>query len=167
MRSIQAILVLGLAACGGGGGGASEPGPPVGAAAAFSATAEVLSATQSAGAITLSMAPTSSAPALIEVHVALPAELRVGQQGALTARAPVALEGDFDGNDFVVLCGDTSNAAAPPLPEGALFDLRVEPTEPRTPGTYEVVFRELRAATSAGQPAPLAATTFQVSVVIE
>ncbi len=173
MLKMAATLILGLTACGlaacggGGGGGGSAPGPAAGPATAFSATAGVLAPAQAATSITFSMAPSTSEPALLEGHVALPAQLRVSQQGALSTNAAVLLDGDFDGDDYVVLCGDTSNASAPPLPEGALFDLRIEPTEPRTPGTYEVTFTELRAATSAGAAVPIVATSFPVTVVVE
>lgn len=155
-----------LAACGGGGGG--DGAPPVTPSAEFAAAAATIAPAAASGDLVVSLRSTStSPPALLEVHVELPPELQLASQDRLTAIAPVSVDGDFHGDRFVVLCGDSTNPSAAPLPVADLFRLRLQPTEPRQPGTYTVTLQGLRAATSAGADVPLAATAFPVTVTVE
>lgn len=116
--------------------------------------------------VTLAQRP-EPAPALVQAKVSLPPELRFPQQDRLTsATTLVTLEGNLVGPDFVVVCGDASNQNASPLPSGPLFRVRVAPSSPRVPGTYNVTLSELKAATQDGQDVPLLAETVTVAVTV-
>ena len=118
--------------------------------------------------LTVSLTPAGDAePALIEAHVELPEELRLAPNAPLSAVAPIPLDGDYTADRFVVLCGDSSNVVASPLPAGPLFRLRVEPATPRTPGTYTVTLHDLRGATSAGAAVSFEPSTLTVQVTVE
>lgn len=160
------MLPLILVACGGGGGSAATP------AAAPSARLEAqpveMGATMTVADITVALAQRPEpAPTLLEARVTLPPELTFPAQDRLVAATPlVTLEGNLVDNEFIIVCGDASNANATPLPNGSLFRLRVAPSTPRTPGTYTVTLRDLKVASSAGDSVPLAAEAITVAVTI-
>jgi hypothetical protein len=167
MRRSSPIAVLLLAACGGGGGG-GDGTPPVTQSAAFTATTAPIAPSADGTDLIVALRSTASpAPALLQVDVELPPQLQLAQQQRLSAIAPLSVDGDFDGERFVVLCGDSTNPSADPLPIGDLFRLRVQPSQPRQPGTYTIALRGLRAATSAGADVPLAAQTIPVTVTVQ
>jgi len=165
MRMIS-MLPLILAACGGGGGSAVPP------ATAPSARLEAqpieIGTTMTVADVTVALAQRPEpAPALLQARVTLPPELTLPAQDRLAPATPlVTLEGNLVGGDFLIVCGDASNQNAAPLPNGALFRLRVAPSVPRTPGTYTLTLRDLKAATIEGDDVPLVADAVTVAVTI-
>ena len=160
-------LTVSLGACSGGGGGGS-PSTPVATAASVLAEPIEIGPSVTVAAVTVSLTKRPEpAPVLLEAHIELPAALSLPTQDRLTPATPlITLDGDFVDNHFVVLCGDASNPNATILPNGDLFRLNVIPTPPRTPGTYTITLRNLRAATSNGNSVPLESETVSVAVTI-
>ncbi|MCC7395428.1 MAG: hypothetical protein IT455_00010 [Planctomycetes bacterium] len=165
-RSLRLLPLL-LAACGGGGGGSVSP-PPVTTASRLTAPpVSIVAGSNGAELVVDLVAATSTAPALLQLEVELPAALTLPANDRLRAVAAVPnLDGDWKQGRFVVLCGDASNQDAAPLPSGTLFRLRLEATLPRQVGSHVVRLRELRAATAGGHSAPVDGTPVEVQVEV-
>ncbi|MCB9878636.1 MAG: hypothetical protein H6835_13645 [Planctomycetes bacterium] len=161
-RGVLLGVALGVAACGGGGGGGVIA--PVQNDVRIEASP--LTITGDDGELLVSLSDDlRTPPALLQVAIALPPQLRLPAADRLQQARPLTtLDGDTVDGAFVVLCGDAVNAAATPLGAGPLFRLRLQPTQPRTPGTYQVQLREVRASTADG--ASLAAASAPLSVPV-
>ncbi|MGC3970440.1 MAG: hypothetical protein QM775_24825 [Pirellulales bacterium] len=165
-RSLPCPLLV-FAACGGG-GGAVAPLPVSTAARLAAENVEIAPAATSADVVVRLAAVPAEAPRLLQVAVELPPGLVLPPSDRLQAIAAVSqLDGDFVGERFVIVCGDAQNPAAAPLAAGPLFRLRVAPTTPRAPGSYQLRFTDLRAASRDGQvPVPVAASPTEITVVV-
>lgn len=158
-------LAATLAACGGGGGAAAVA--PVQTEVRLEASA--LTITGASGELLVSLAQdVRTAPALLQVAIELPPQLQLPVDDRLSAARPLTtLDGDVVDAAFVVMCGDASNSAAEALDAGPLFRLRLLPTQPRTPGTYQVQLREVRAATSDGEAVAARSVPITVPVTLQ
>lgn len=159
------MVLLLSAACGGGGGGAVVP--VTNNARLSAADLDVPSGASVVDLVVSLAAVPSPAPALLQVGITLPSALQVAPSNRLTqAQTMSDLDGDFVGEQFVVVCGDAHAAAAAPLQQGPLFHLRLTTTSPRQPGTYAIELRSLRAATAAGDQVTADSSAVTVQAVV-
>ena len=105
--------------------------------------------------------------ALLAIEIELPNGLSLPPSDRLVPSTPlVTLDGDWQNQRFVVLCGDAQNVAAAPLPIGPLFRLRLLANTPRTPGTYPVRLLARRASTSGGENVTVDTSPTTVNVIV-
>jgi hypothetical protein len=142
-------FVGGFAACGGGGGGADVPAAtPL----RLRATDVEIQSGASGTDLVVALVAGGEAPALLRLAVVLPPALTVPTTGGLEALRPLnTLDGERQGDHFVVLAGDAVQRTAASLGGGDLFRLRLEATAPRQLGVHEVRLVELDAATADGR----------------
>jgi hypothetical protein len=65
------------------------------------------------------------------------------------------------------MCGDAQNVSANALGLGPLFKVRLQPSSPRTPGTWQVKLHHLRASSRDGQSVPVDVDPAIVDVVVQ
>lgn len=158
-----------LTACGGGGGGGSAP-PPAGPGASLAAPAVRIASGSTRADLTVRLTSGATpAPVLLQAQVELPPQLRFADADRLRAATPFqTLEGNLvDDATFAILCGDSANVGAATLPLDDLFRVGLEVKQPRQPGTYTVLLRDVRMASADATRVPTTASQLQVPVTIE
>lgn len=162
---LSATILLTFVACGGSGGGTVAPATvPV----RLQADALDLGATVHAADLVVRLASdTTETPVLVQASIELPSALALPPTDRLQAIAALpTLDGEALSGRFLVVCGDTQNVVAAPLPRGPLFRLRLVAATPRQHGTFEVRITELRAAAADGTRLPVEAAPTVVPVTL-
>ncbi|MBL8754182.1 MAG: hypothetical protein JNK15_12850, partial [Planctomycetes bacterium] len=149
-------------------GGAAPPAP-VGTETRLQAAPQTIGPAVTTVELVVDLASVPAAePTLLQVAVELPPQLTFAASNRLLpARTLATLDGDFVDARFVVMCGDAQNVPAAALGLGPLFKLRLQPTSPRVPGTWQVRLHHLRASTRDGQPVAVDPNPAVVDVVVQ